>query len=239
MRVWLSHFFLQNFIQIICMKRILILCIAITTAVIIKAQTSIVITPGVGVGKLKLGMNEKEAVAVLSGSVTWDSYKEQLKSFVEYNTRVDSVMQFILGFDTCARYNSALPKNMPVFALYFKKHKLNFITITSYGADDEMIKRVKISNGLAYYNTMEECADKLGKDYINVTYSDYTGDLYYYKKGVELVFDENQLRSIGIFPPTPNFIKLQKQKSKQLQEEAEKAGMEKAVDKIDLNPLQP
>ncbi len=220
--------FLQNFIQIICMKRILIVCIVLMAAVITKAQSEIIITPGVGVGKLKLGMNEKEAVAILSGSVTWESYREQLKSFVDFNTSVDSVMQFILGFDTCAKYNSTLPKNMPVFALYFKKHKLNFITITSYGADEEVVKKVKIKNGLAYYSTMEECVGKLGMDYINVTYSDYTGDLYYYKKGIELVFDENQLRSIGIFPATPNFIKLQIEKSKKLQEESDKIKRENA-----------
>lgn len=204
------------------MKRILFLCFALASVIYTTAQSPIVITPGVGIGKLKLGMNEKQAIAALSGTVTWESYKEQLKSFVDFNTRIDSVMQFILGFDSCARYNSSLPENMPVFALYFKKHKLNFITITSYGADDEMIKRVKISNGLTYYNTMEECTEKMGKDYISVSYSDYTGDLYYYKKGIELVFDENQLRSIGIFPATPNFIQIQKQKSKKLQDEAGK-----------------
>ncbi|MBK8952748.1 MAG: hypothetical protein IPM85_11165 [Chitinophagaceae bacterium] len=202
------------------MKKLLILCMVFVTVVYTSGQTPIIITPGEGIGNLKLGMNEKETMAILSGTVTWGSYKEQLKSFIDYNTSIDSVMQFVLGFDSCAKYNSTLPDSMPVFALYFKKHKLNFITITSYSADEDMVKRVKIKNGLTYYNTMEECIKKLGKDYINVSYSDYTGDLYYYKKGLELVFDENRLRSIAIFPPTPQFIQLQKQKSKKLREEA-------------------
>ncbi|MBK6937422.1 MAG: hypothetical protein IPH18_11475 [Chitinophagaceae bacterium] len=57
------------------MKKLLILCMVFVTVVYTSGQTPIIITPGEGIGNLKLGMNEKETMAILSGTVTWGSYK--------------------------------------------------------------------------------------------------------------------------------------------------------------------
>jgi hypothetical protein len=186
------------------------------------AQDAITITPGVGVNNLKLGMTSDEAMAVLGGDITWTDYEKQLEAFAGYDTRIDSVMQFVLGFDSCGRYEKDLPESMPVFALYFKNGKLNFITISSYSATEEHLKLVQLSNGLKFHDAMADCVKKMGKDYVPLGYGGYNGDYYYYNEGVEMVYDENKLTSISIFPKTPNFKKLIAEKNKQLWLEAEK-----------------
>lgn len=202
------------------MKKISLLLFILFIAFYGHTQTPIVITPGVGVGKLKLGMSEKQAEDILKGEITWSGYKDQVKSFVEYDVRIDSVMQFVQGFDSCGRYNGDLPESMPVFGLYFKKHKLMFITITSYSASDEQLGLIKISNGLTFFDSMEDCMKKMGKEYIPVSYGDYTGDHYYYKKGIEMVYDEGVLRSIGIYPVVPAFKQMIADRKKKLDEDA-------------------
>jgi hypothetical protein len=204
------------------MKKIILALSVLFFGAGLSAQSAITITPGVGVNNLKLGMTTDEAMTVLEGAISWTDYEQQLESFAGYDTRVDSVMQFILGFDSCGRYESELPENMPVFALYFKNSKLNFITVSSYSASDEHLKLVRLSNGLKFYDAMGACIKKMGKDYVPLGYGGYNGDYYYYNEGVEMVFDENKLTSISIFPKTPDFKKLIAQKSKQLQAEAEK-----------------
>ncbi|MBN8686482.1 MAG: hypothetical protein J0M10_05670 [Chitinophagales bacterium] len=205
------------------MKRILVfIAVALFAQSGFAQQTEdIVITPGVGVNKLKLGMSIDDALAALEGTPTWHSYTDQLSAFASDGTRIDSVMQFVLGFDTCARYDNTLPANMPVFGLYFKKNKLNFITVTSYSATDEHLKAVKINNGIRFHDAMADCTEKLSKhDYLTIGYGDYSGDHYYYTLGLEMVYDEEKLTAIGIFPVTTQFKKLIAEKSKKLLDEA-------------------
>lgn len=183
----------------------------------------IVITPGVGVNNIKLGMSEKQVTAILKGEPRGYSYEEQLEAFSGYDTRIDSVMQFVLGFDSCIRYDGDLPVSMPVFGLYFKKHKLNFITVTSYSATDEHLGQVKLNNGIKFHESMENCGRKLAKyPYQSLGYGDYSGDHYYYTLGLEMVYDENKLTAIGIYPVTKNFLAQIAEKSEKLLEEAAK-----------------
>lgn len=208
------------------MKKIFLLLFIQFIAFYGHTQSPIIITPGVGVGKLKLGMSEKQAEDILKGEITWSGYRQQVRSFVEYEVHIDSVMQFVQGFDSCGRYNNDLPESMPVFGLYFKKHKLIFITITSYSASDEHLEQVKISNGLGFFDSMEDCIKKMGKEYLPVTYGDYTGDHYYYKKGIEMVYDEGVLRTVGIFPVVPAFKQMIADRKKKLTDDARLYGSE-------------
>jgi hypothetical protein len=209
--IFIANHYMQKIILLVA-----VLCLSV--AGISQKENSLIITPGVGIGNLKLGMSEKQALAILKSEVNWTGYKEQLKSFASDGTNIDSVIQFVIGFDSCATF-SQNPENMPVFSLYFNKHRLNFITVSSYTATEEQIEKVKLSNGLALYTPMEECVAKLGDEYSPVIYGDYDGDYYYYKLGIEVVFDEGRLTSIGIFPSTPNFKTLITQKSELLKKQ--------------------
>ena len=204
------------------MKKICLMALLAFTVLTATAQKPpIVITPGVGVNNIKLGMSEKQVTAILKGEPVGSSYADQLDAFRGYDTRIDSVMQFVLGFDSCLRYDGDLPVSMPVFGLYFKNHKLNCITITSYSATDDHLKRVKINNGIKFHDNMESCGKKLAKSpYLSLGYGDYSGDHYYYTLGLEMVYDENKLTAIGIYPVTKDFPAKIAENSERLQKEA-------------------
>lgn len=197
-----------------------------------QSAPAIVIKPGVGIGQLKLGMNERQARAILQmpeSDITWSSYEEQMEKFVGWGIAVDSAVQFLIGFDSCARFESKISDVMPVFALYFKNHKLNFIIVSSFSGKEEVIKRVKTDNGLAFYSPMSTCIKKMGKDYLNISPGEYTADMFYLNKGIELVIDSSRLRSVGIFYMMPNYKLLLAANSERLKKEASKYSKEESL----------
>lgn len=204
------------------MKRLsLSVLFAITVLTISAQKEAYVITPGVGINNLKLGMSETEVAEILKGEPVGYTYAEQLESFSSDGTRIDSVMQFVLGFDSCIRYDGSLPEEMPVFSLYFKNHHLNFITVTSYSTTEDQLKRVKLKNGLKFHDTMTNCGKKLAKyPFLTIGYGDYSGDHYYYTLGLEMVYDENKLTAIGIYPITRDFPSKISKNSERLLKEA-------------------
>jgi hypothetical protein len=204
------------------MKKLILLFLLSASIQTSTAQNKpILITPGVGVNNIKLGMSEKQVTAILKGKPVGYTYAGQLEAFKGYDTRIDSVMQFVLGFDSCIRYDSDLPVSMPVFGLYFKNHKLNFITVTSYSATDNHLEQVRLKNGIKFHDSMESCGIKLAKSpYIALGYGDYSGDHYYYTLGLEMVYDEDKLTAIGIYPITRDFPAKIAENSERLLKEA-------------------
>lgn len=216
------------------MKKLLVLLLVSVFVFRGMSQTAapLIITPGVGIGQLKLGMSEQQALIALhmpDDNIAWSGYNEQMEKFVGWDIAVDSTVQFILGFDTCARFEGKVSDVMPVFALYFKNHKLNFITVSSYVGEDSLVKRVKVNNGIIFYNEMSAVVAKMGKDYMNISPGDNTADMFYYKKGIELVIDAGEVRSIGIFSPLPNFKALIASNSERLQKEASRYSKENSL----------
>jgi hypothetical protein len=185
----------------------------------------IVITPGVGVGPLKLGMSEAEAYKVLKGDITWMNYKQKMKVFKSYNDNysIDSVTQFVLGFDSCASYNNKLPDGLPVFSLFFLNHKLNYIMVTSYSAPKGLIKRVVLKNGIRFYNSMAVCMAKMKSKYLAIRFDHYDGDHIYYKEGLEFTYEKKKFTALGVFTPTPDFLQKIADKSYGLKQEFEDA----------------
>lgn len=204
------------------MKKITLFFFLIASILTSTAQTKpILITPGVGVNNIKLGMSEKQVTALLKAEPVGYTYADQLDAFKGYDTRIDSVMQFVLGFDSCIRYDNELPVSMPVFGLYFKNHKLNFITVTSYSASEVHLKQVRLNNGLKFHDSMEDCGKKLAKSpFVALGYGDYSGDHYYYTLGLEMVYDEDKLTAIGIYPVTRDFPAKIAENSERLLKEA-------------------
>lgn len=204
------------------MKRLTLLALFVSLVCSAFSQKEpYVIIPGVGVNNIKLGMSEKEVMNILGGEPRGYTYEEQLEAFSGYDTRIDSVMQFVLGFDSCIRYDGDLPVTMPVFGLYFKNHILNFITITSYSATDEQRSLVRLNNGLKFHDVMNDCSKKLAKyPFQSLGYGDYSGDHYYYTLGLEMVYDENRLTAIGIYPVMRDFPAQIAEKSEKLLKEA-------------------
>jgi hypothetical protein len=186
----------------------------------------IVITPGVGVGTLKLGMSEAAAYKVLKGDLTWKSYKEEMNIFKGYgsNFSIDSIPQFVLGFDSCAAYGNKLPAALPVYSLYFSAHKLIYITVTTYGVPEAQAKKVVLKNGIRFFGSMAACTAKMKSKYLKVRYEGYDGDHVYYNEGLEFTYDNKKLTTIGVFTPTPDFVQKMTDKSAGTLKDFEEAG---------------
>ncbi len=207
------------------MKRLSLLAFLVLTVLTAVAQTKpYVIRPGVGINNIKLGMSEKQVTEKLKGEPVGYTYAAQLEAFSGYDTRIDSVMQFVLGFDSCIRYDGDLPVTMPVFGLYFQNHQVNLIPVNYYSTTEEQLKLVKLYNGLKFHDSMEDCGKKLAKyPFQSLGYGDYSGDHYYYTLGLEMVYDENKLTAIGIYPITRDFPAKIAENSEKLLKEAGQA----------------
>lgn len=196
-----------------------LLAILLCVASFSQNDNKILITPGIGVNDLKLGMSVKEALAVLEAEPSWYSFEQQLSDFTSDGSRIDSILQFVQGFDSCVRYSGSLPEKMPVFSLYFMDGKLNFITVTSYSATDEHLKAVEIKGGMRFHDNQGDCMEKLKKHpYVELAYGEYSGDHYYYTLGLEMIYDENKLTAIGIYPVTKDYKEKIAARSKELLE---------------------
>ncbi len=175
----------------------------------VSKTASLVITPGVGIGALKLGMSEQAAADLLGGDLSWKSYMGEMRSFKSYGDHfsIDSIPQFVIGFDSAASYAGSLPKNWPVYSLYFLEHRLNYITVTTYGVEKDLAKKVVLKNGIRFFDDMNKCAAKMKTPYIPIRYDGYSGDHIYYKEGLEFTYDGNKLTTIGVFPFSADFKK--------------------------------
>jgi hypothetical protein len=172
-----------------------------------KAQQNekIPITSGVGIGEIKLGMSENDVLNLLKIPGKERSYAEQMKEFrkdtVGYS--IENIAPFVIGFDKCIVYEGERPDNYPIFNLYFLNHKLNYVTLTAYGADSNFLSGFLLDKELLFCDPMDNCMDFLGCDYINLHYKDqeYDGCYLYYNRGLEVIYYKQNLLVICLFIP--------------------------------------
>jgi hypothetical protein len=193
------------------MMKISVLTLAVMFAFTSVNAQPIVAKGGVGIGALKLGMNKDKALSILKGEITWERFLDHKRSYEQYGA-VDSVVQFVMGFDSVAQYANGFPESLPVFALYFEEEKVNFITVSSYGTDTALANRVVFDKGLKFYATTKSCLDALGNDYLLLKYGDYSGIYYFHKLGLELDFEDDRLVAVGIFPVMTDFNEMIRKK---------------------------
>lgn len=209
------------------MKQVLILFATALFSLSVFAQSKapIILTPGVGIGKLKLGMSEEQARDLLGGEPTERNYTEEMESFKSStNFHIDSIPQFVIGFDKCLAYMGNLPEDMPVFNMYFKNDKLVYITVTTYGVDKALAKRVLMKGKIRFFDPMKLTIARMGGKYIPISYGDYSGDHVHYLDGVELTYDEKILTTIAIFKPIKNYFKMIADNSERIRREWEELG---------------
>jgi hypothetical protein len=185
-----------------------------------KVQSRFTIIPGMGVGKIQLGMTIGEVVKLLGDYHQSHGYAEEMKEFKDQGNTfaIDSIPQFIIGFDKVIVYSPS-PKDYPVFNMYFKNNSLVFFTLSSYSAKDQLLAKFALDNGIRFYDKKSACLKKMGDDYYNIHYGDYDGDHVYYKKGVELTYDKGKLTCIALFKRDENFLKLIADRSEAIKKE--------------------
>jgi hypothetical protein len=214
------------------MKKIITFLVAAMFVLNVTSQTAksiskdIIITPGVGIDKLVLGMTPAAAAKFLGGDISWFTYEGEMRSWTSSeNMSIDSIPQFVIGFDSCLKYQNKLSDKLPIYSLYFKNQKLVYINITSYGATPSMLRNVKLKNGLKFNDAESKCISKLGKNFMKITYEEYD-DHVYYTTGIEVSYSENKLVTIGIFPASKNYPQMLAENSKRLLKEFEESKAE-------------
>jgi hypothetical protein len=186
------------------------------------------VTEGIGCGKLKLGMSEKQVRTILGDSLEVKTYKEEMTDFWYHNRTLvlDSITQFVIGFDKCLILNDSLNKIWPVFKIYLLKDKVNCIIITSFLPEESLAKRVLINKKIRFNETLEKCRSLFGNDFIKTPYPGYE-EFVYYKKGIQLLFRDEILKTIKIFKPVADYHHMIEIRGKKIREEFETIDKEK------------
>jgi hypothetical protein len=180
-------------------------------------SSTIIAKSGSGIGNIKLGMSEQEVRKIMDGYFSEADFMQKMQEFKHFNKniRVDSLLEFVLGFDKELSASDEILKNTPVFNLCFKDNRLNYIGIISYPPADSVAKEVLLDGRARFFISEEEGKKILGNDYMKVRYMDYT-DLIYYKKGLEVLYDAGKLTCIVIFKPTPDYPQKMRDKKSEL-----------------------
>lgn len=198
------------------MRKITLLLLSLLLGTLIGWGQSddIILQPGIGIGKIKLGMTEAQAIAVLGEMENTQRFGDVMKDFKDFdeNLTIDSLIQFVIGFEKCLTVAESTQEKIPIFKLYFNKGRLVFIAVTSYGNTEAASAKVRIGKNVRFMMTQEEVEGIMGTDYMKLPYREYY-ECAYYKKGIEFMYDENLLRFVGIFKPDPAFPQKIKQKS--------------------------
>lgn len=204
------------------MKRLafVILAALIMPAAALQAQTDpIILTPGAGIGPIRLGMTPDEARMHL-GEFRVQSWRAAMADFKNYNDKlaIDSLSQFIIGFDSCYTVLDENQDKFPVYKLYFTDNKLVFIGVTSYAEAVTVSERVLLLDRVRFYMPRAESEQILGDEYIIMPYQEYENCLYN-KLGLEIMYDEGLLRYIGIFKPVSDWKGLINKRAPRLKNE--------------------
>ena len=165
------------------------------------------IQPGIGVGKLKLGMSYAD-VTVLMGEPSVKTDMEKYKTSLDKNHYpLKQFAEFYQGFDfTLTYFESSNKTEIPAFRLFFKNNKLTGINLSTIYVK-EKIEKCKLQ-GKVLLGAKEDDAQKLlgnGTTYTIVPLPDSQTYDWYYSKGIAYLIDTstkpNTVSNVKIFTP--------------------------------------
>ena len=167
----------------------------------------LVVTPGVGIGNLKLGMTESDVIKILKSKPLERTYMAEMKNYstTGYNFSIDSMIVFVIGFDKALDYPSKLSTIYPIYNMYFKNDSLVYFTISSYSVGVAFAKSVIINSSIRLLDREKEVLKKM-KPYMKISYGEYD-DFVYYKEGIGLSFDAQKLTSVSMFKADELYLK--------------------------------
>ncbi len=210
------------------MKQITTLFAGVIFSFALMGQQIIPVTAGTGCGKIRLGMTEKQVKEILGNSLEEKTFKEEMTAFWYHNrtVRVDSITQFVLGFDKCLVLNDSLNMIWPIYKIYLLNDKVNCMIITAYLPDTNLVKTVVINNTLGLNDDEEKCRKYFGDQFIKTPYPGYDEYLYY-NKGIHLLFDEGILKTFKLFKADSRFPALIEARAKLLKAQFQAIDKEK------------
>ena len=156
---------------------------------------------GVGYTDLQIGMTTEQVKSVVGGvKVENRSYEKEYQTFDQSGYKVDSLLQFKVGFDTVWILEKC--KKYPLYKLYFKNDTLRFMISTSFGNPFSVTDKIRLGKKIKFYQPIQAVEREVGKpnymmDFANYSYQDYV----YWQKGLQLTFSGDVLRVISVFKP--------------------------------------
>jgi len=125
------------------------------------------------------------------------SFEEEIIEYKASGLSTDDILLFEIGFDEVCEFSKLT--SYPIFKLYFKEERLCYIVFSNYRINSKYYQDWELDNGVRFMDSQETVLDKMGKYESFERLQGYDGIWKYHQKGLELIFDENKLRTIHFF----------------------------------------
>ncbi len=165
---------------------------------IVHSQNKFEILPGNRIGTIKIGDCKDSILKIIKSKYIEKTFLEEKTNFSDSDLTV--LPQFVLGFDKVFIFDD-FPVYQ-VFKVYLKKDSLNCIMITSYGfGSEKAISKYKIQKKLGFYDNQKKVIKLYGEPDKKIILKTNEIDYIYCSKGIEFIFEDDQLVVINIFKP--------------------------------------
>jgi hypothetical protein len=166
-------------------------------------QTLKTIKIGEGIDNIILGEHKSVVLKGFTKSAyTVRTFHEEAEEYEYSGYSIKKMRVFQMGFDEAYMFKNL--KKYPIFKMYFKDEKLMFIIFSSYSVKENVYQSFELDNHVRFLDSLETVLQKMGKYEKHEKFREYDCLLKYHKKGLELIFDEDQLRVIEMFKPIEN-----------------------------------
>jgi hypothetical protein len=161
--------------------------------------TGALVMPGVGVADVKLGATPEAVERTLGQPASKVSFADEKEQWENFRYDLSKELPFVLGFDELWTYKPvAGPSQVPIWKVYFKDRKVNFIVVSGYVFS--RYGQAAIKNGIG----LNASAEQVKKAFPGgAAYDDPGGsqNLSHENLGVTFVLGEGRVRVMQIYAP--------------------------------------
>jgi hypothetical protein len=161
--------------------------------------TGALVVPGAGVAGVNLGATPETVERTLGRPASKASFADEKEQWENFRYDLSKELPFVLGFDELWTYKPvAGPSQVPIWKVYFKGRKVNFIVVSSYVFPRYGQAATKGGIGLT------SSAEQVKKAFPGGTAYDDPGgsqNLTYEDRGVTFVLGEGRVRVMQIYAP--------------------------------------
>jgi len=169
----------------------------------IAAQNKYEIIPGKSIGNISIGDCKDSVLKIIQSKFTEKTYIEEKESFADAD--LSNLPSFVLGFDKVFIFD-----DFPVYQVYkayYQQDSLNCIVLTSYGfSSDKTIAKYKTKNHVGFLSSKTKVIKAFGEPDKTIELKNEV-DFIYWSKGIEFVFEDDQVVVINIFKPIDKSFK--------------------------------
>jgi hypothetical protein len=160
------------------------------------------VTPGEGVGELKLGMARLHVTRLLGEPLNTVDYLKEKANWENAGYDPDQEIQFFKGFDYYLEYDCVTNvTDYPAWKVYFKNDRVVYVILSSFIFEKKRPKRVGIPPDCFFGSLKHGVRKTLGDDYFEFVDSENNFNLHYLENGISVVLTEEKVGVMNIFSP--------------------------------------